>query len=349
VERLLQPAGSFPVVWDSFSPESRQQFRGWIDEHGIVHHTVGLYEDYWTGEIVVLDDSGWEMFRIPRDKTYDKYDLQREFFDLGKKEVLADEFTRMVFLPSKISTVADLIPLVFWDAHLQIEQENLIQPLSVPAMMSMESGGNEKATATMTLGSNDLITLHITVPEGEDWRYLQVFRKDDLVYSTSWTLCEEWLPTYQNSTVSFEDTSSQGLSKRYYSLSNSLDSDGDGRSDLYEAWTGTSSNTFDAVDTEGGTGDGMHDWWEEKLFGGLSQDGDDDFDGDGLLNNEELLPGQPPVMVTDPSLYSSDGDALSDMEMFGSPGIPPTDPWNSDVDKPSASILYPSNNTVVVF
>jgi len=98
--RLLQPAGSFPVDWEGFN--TRTLFRGWIDENGIVRYTVGLYEDYWTGEIVVLDDSGWEMFRIQRDKSYDKYDLQREFFDLGKKEILEDEFTREIFLPSKI-------------------------------------------------------------------------------------------------------------------------------------------------------------------------------------------------------------------------------------------------------
>ncbi len=85
-ERLLQPAGSFPIDFKGFDPEVRKGFRGWIDEHGIVHYSVGLYEDYWTGEGVVLDDSGWEIFRIPRKKTYDKYDLQREFFELKKRK-----------------------------------------------------------------------------------------------------------------------------------------------------------------------------------------------------------------------------------------------------------------------
>jgi len=124
-ERLLQPAGSFPVDFENFDPETRKLFRGWITDRGIVKYTVGLYQDYWTDEIVALDDSGWEMFRIGREKTYDRYDLQRELFNLGKKEVLADEFTREVFLPSRISTVAELVPLVFWEAHLEVEQEEL--------------------------------------------------------------------------------------------------------------------------------------------------------------------------------------------------------------------------------
>jgi len=145
--RLLQPAGSFPVVWDSFSPENRQLFRGWIDAAGIVHYSVGLYEDFVTGEIVVLDDTGWEMFRIEREKTYSCYDLQREFFNLGKNEVLEDEFTREVFLPSKISTLADLVPFVFWDAHVQIEQEKAAQEAAISSVDSEAASSGEDGTS----------------------------------------------------------------------------------------------------------------------------------------------------------------------------------------------------------
>ena len=123
--RLLQPAGSFPVDFENFDPETRKLFRGWITDRGIVKYSVGLYQDYWTDEIVVLDDLGWEMFRISRNRQYDKYDLQREFFNLGKNEFLEDEFARELFLPSRISTIANLVPLVFWDAHLEAEQEEL--------------------------------------------------------------------------------------------------------------------------------------------------------------------------------------------------------------------------------
>jgi len=51
-------------------------------------------------------------------------------------------------------------------------------------------------------------------------------------------------------------------------------------------------------------------------------------------------------MVTDPSLYSSDGDVLGDAEMYASP---PTDPWNPDASSPVAAISWPTNNAVVAF
>jgi len=314
--RLLQPAGSFPFVHEGFDSEQRATFRGWIDENGSVRYTVGLYEDYWTGEIVVLDDSGWEMFRIPREKTYDPYDLQREFFDLGKKEVLEDEFTREIFLPSKISTIADLVPLVFWDAHVQIEQELATQQallaaqeaemaaseesgelsvsmslvpaqtateLSVESellgggMMAMSSspppppGGGGGGSSTNNGSSNLVVELALSLPEGFGEGYIEIFSKDDLILSSDWTLEDDWVPTYGAETVYWTDPASSNKMQRYYYINDGVDQDGDGRSDLYEAWNGTSSNTFNVVDTEnGGIGDGMHDWWEEKLFGDLS-------------------------------------------------------------------------------
>jgi len=343
-ERLLQPAGSFPFDHEGFDSEPRATFRGWIDADGIVHYAVGLCEDYWTGEIVVLDDTGWEMFRIPRKKTYDPYDLQREFFDLGKKEVLEDDFTREVFLPSKICTVVDLIPLVFWDAHLQIEQENSMQQLSAPAMMAMGSGGSENPTASMTLGSNDLITLHITLPEGFG-RYLEIFKKDDLVLSPAWSLCDSWIPTYGSTNISWIDPASSNSVKGFFHLSNAVDSDGDGFSNLREAWvSGTDSNSFNTVTNDA---DSLHDWWELKLFGDLDETESTDFDGDGLLNGEEMeyFPGSPPTitLLADPSLYDTDDDGLNDFEEVH--GTPPTDPWNPDASAPVVSIGSPVGGT----
>jgi len=40
--RLLQPAGSFPVDWKQFDPDTRKLFRGWIDENGIVHYADAI-------------------------------------------------------------------------------------------------------------------------------------------------------------------------------------------------------------------------------------------------------------------------------------------------------------------
>ena len=112
-ERLLQPSGSFPTDFSSFDPAIRKSLLGRIDEYGIVSHTVGLYEDYWTSEVVVVDDLGREIYRIQREKSYDPYDYQRILFGLNETEVLSDSFSRGVFLPHKISTIVELIPLVF--------------------------------------------------------------------------------------------------------------------------------------------------------------------------------------------------------------------------------------------
>ncbi len=65
-ERLLQPAGSLPVDFSGFSADTKKHFQGWIDQDFIVHYSIGLYEDFETGAVVVLDaNSGRELFRIP--------------------------------------------------------------------------------------------------------------------------------------------------------------------------------------------------------------------------------------------------------------------------------------------
>jgi len=389
-ERLFQPAGSFPVDWSQFDPDTRKLFRGWIDGNGIVHYAVGLYEDYWTGEIVALDDSGWEMFRILRDNSYDKYSLQRELFNLGEKEVLSDKFSREIFLPSKIATVVDLVPTVFWDAYVEIEREAEARSLadsmesssapvesetvsvgmalvpageaetlaveSEPVAMAMDSspppvpddGSNTNNVSGGGGSSNLLVELAINLPEGFGYLdHIELFAKDDLIYSTSWELADSWIPTYRNQTAYWIDPASSNKMTRFYLITDGNDSDGDGYSDLREALIeGTDSNSFDTVNSDG---DDLNDWLEYRLFGDLSQTGSSDFDGDQIPNNEELVfdaAGRPVALLTDPTLFSSDGDTLSDAEMFA---FPPTDPWNPDTSVPAATLSWPTNNAVVVF
>ncbi len=52
--------------------------------------------------------------------------------------------------------------------------------------------------------------------------------------------------------------------------------------------------------------DGMPDFWEEKYFGDLSQNGSGDFDQDGLADLDEFYQG------TDPTLADSDADGIPD-------------------------------------
>ncbi len=55
-------------------------------------------------------------------------------------------------------------------------------------------------------------------------------------------------------------------------------------------------------------GDGLPDWWEERLFGTMEENGTDDFDGDGLLNLAEFGGN------TAAHLADSDRDGLRDGE-----------------------------------
>ncbi len=362
-ERLLQPAGSFPVDFKGFDPKTRKEFRGWIDENGIVHYAVGLYEDYWTGEIVVLDDSGREMFRIPRKKTYDKYDLQREFFDLGRKDILTDKYARSIFLPGKISTTVDLIPSVFWDTHLQIES----QKTTVPEMMAMTSGGGVSMMMSGEIPlpvdvipqTNGTVELWIDT-SGTSVRHIEIFSRKNLVYSPGWVLVlnnlnADSIPVFWSETAT---------NQMFYYVNNADDDfDGDGYSDLRERLdTLTLTNYFDFHDSDS---DGLQDWFEIRFWGSIAlYDAMDDPDGDGLSSGEEMAyvitPGATNVVFSsDPSLYDSDFEGLNDMEekVWGTDpmnpdsdfdgltdaaevlGFPPTNPNDNDIFPPTVSFL----------
>jgi hypothetical protein len=69
--------------------------------------------------------------------------------------------------------------------------------------------------------------------------------------------------------------------------------------------------------------DGLPDEWEFRYFGNLDQGPEDDPDGDGLSNADELEQG------TDPNNPDTDGDGLSDGDEIHVYG---TDPLNRDTD-----------------
>lgn len=196
-------------------------------------------------------------------------------------------------------------------------------------MMMAMSAPLTKPIASMTTGSNGLVTLNISLPDMFGG-YVEIFDRDRLQYWDDWELAKSWLPTYGNQQVSWQDNSSSGKSHRFYYIGDATDDpEGDGYSTLREKLlTGTDPAVFDMVDEDN---DGMHDWWEIKLFGGTDQIGTGDFDGDGLLNNEEMIyqtsgSGAPKViMITDPSLFDSDGDLMDDRYEI----VNFLDPWDT--------------------
>jgi hypothetical protein len=163
--------------------------------------------------------------------------------------------------------------------------------------------------------------------------YAEVFGKSDLVYG-DWEVMAAWLPTYGASELTWDDLLATNKSSFFYMIFDATDDlDEDGYSDNMEYFiTGTDPTEFDNYDTDG---DGLHDWWEYKLFGDLSQSGSDDYDGDLLLNGEELVWGSDDtiVMYSDPSLFDTDGEGLDD----GLEGAWTTDPLESDSDGDGAS------------
>ena len=69
--------------------------------------------------------------------------------------------------------------------------------------------------------------------------------------------------------------------------------------------------------------DGLADSWERDVFGGLSRNGQGDFDADGLDDRAEYLYG------TDPTESDTDGDGISDGDEIHTYH---TDPLNGDTD-----------------
>lgn len=179
--------------------------------------------------------------------------------------------------------------------------------------------------------SNLMVELAIALPEGfGHMGHIEIFCKDDLMSSSNWAEGDSWIPTYGIQSVFWTDPASSNKTQRFYLVTDGVDMDGDGHSDLYEAWVeGTDSNVFNVVNTDG---DDLHDWLELKIFGDLSQTGTNDYDLDGLLNGEELVSvsaNQPAIMISDPACYDSDNDGLNDFEerreWLTDPMVPDTD------------------------
>jgi hypothetical protein len=185
--------------------------------------------------------------------------------------------------------------------------------------------------------------------------YAEVFGCPNLL-SGEWSMLNSWIPTYGSAELTWNDDVSTNMSSYFYMISDAtMDLDGDGYSDLREHYVSrTDPAVFDDADDDG---DGIHDFWEIKLFGNIwMQDGNDDSDGDGLRNNQELawLSDNTIRMYSDPSLYDTDGEGLDDfteLQMQTDPtsadsdsdgyddafevlGAPPTDPNNPDIIPP---------------
>lgn len=144
--------------------------------------------------------------------------------------------------------------------------------------------------------------------------YAEVFAKPNLIYS-DWEVVGNWIPTFGQAELTWQDIIRINQPCFFYMIFDAtLDLDGDGYSDYREHYiTHTDPTTYDEINSDG---DWMHDWWELKLFGNLDQDGEMDYDGDTLLNKQELvwLIDKTVRMYSDPCLYDTDNEGLNDAQ-----------------------------------
>lgn len=185
--------------------------------------------------------------------------------------------------------------------------------------------------------------------------YAEVFGRTNLL-AGQWSVVDSWIPTHGTSVLTLDYAVLTNVNTFFYMIYDAtMDGDGDGYSDWREHYISlTDPESFDYADEDG---DGMHDYWEIKLFGNIwTQDGDDDSDGDQLPNNQELvwLAANTIQMYSDPSLYDTDGEGLDDFtelhkqtnplsvdtdsdgrdDAFEVLGSPPSDPNNPDIVSP---------------
>ena len=330
-----------PVLWKNFPSEFTKQMYAEMNANGLPLYRVSVYEDPASRETVFLNMYGKEAFRLEPENGYDPYAWQKVKF--GEESFLArDELNRWIFDPAHIAVELTLVPEVFYTAYLEDQEAEALVPEAMPMMMAMGASGISKPMAHMVQGTNGIV-LEISLPV-DFGRYAEVFRRENLE-SSYWEVADSWLPTFSRTNMVWVDGIS--TNKCFYHISNAFDSDGDGYSNLREAWfEGTDSNSFDFVNDDG---DSMHDWWERVIFGHTNQTDITDSDQDGLLDCEELIyvPGASTkiTLVSDPSLYDTDADGLNDYDEVN--GSPPTNPWDPDTSAPSVNVGSPASGTTI--
>lgn len=190
-------------------------------------------------------------------------------------------------------------------------------------------GDNETSYAVVSFDTNGgSVILEQKIKKGDTISILEYPEKDGFVF-VGWYTDTDFSELFDiNETVSESCT----LFARWVNITDITDTDNDGLPDEIEKYYGT--NVF-SDDTDG---DGLNDYIEVAVLGydplsidtdndGI-QDAEEDLDGDGINNKQEVELG------TNPTLVDTDGDGLIDHEEIN---IYKTDPVIEDTDKDGAN------------
>ncbi|MDF7807914.1 hypothetical protein P4E94_10735 [Pontiellaceae bacterium B12219] len=347
----------YPVDWSGFDEKTTRYMTAYMDKYGLPRYELLIWEDLGTRErVITLGNTGYEVARIPAPNFY-----RPDFFYQGlliKGASYTDEM-RWIFDPAHSAVSVELIPDSLYATYQQnavTEMASLAEPMALSFGPPMPDGSEEGTGAlsnvifsstgnqivSMSSDSNSVVSMLINIPTNFGGEHVEIFSKDNLLYSPGWDISKSWLPTFGNTNVAWTDPGSENKDVRYYIISDAdADTDGDGYSNLRELIFETNGNgpgTFDFIDSDG---DGMHDWYEIKLFGNLLQDGTDDYDHDDLKNNEEMVYNSNTASIvwnSDPSLADTDGDLMDDyLETVIYTFLNPLNPDDRDYDKDGLS------------
>ncbi len=355
---LFQDFGlTVPFNVSGFPRKFTKRLNGKISEFGVVTYETTLVEDPYTRQVVIYDTAGFsELWRMDVDPLRDPYAYLRWSYGLSAVDsfegISIDEVLRLD--SAKVAANFLLVEDIFYvdyvnaeyEAQLAVSAEPTAVSMSVPMPGGTNVSTNVTGTASTVTNSGDVV-FTFSLPEGF-WNHAEIFKTTNLKY-VPWSVAENRMAVAGQSQIEWTDVGSSNQPAGFYilsdaDLSDSTDSDGDGYTDLRERFISkTDPQSFDEIDVDS---DGMLDFYEITLFGSTAPQPYGDFDGDGLVNTQEMLliPGYPGFydpevrFRSDPSEPDTDFDGMTDFqETVTYPFLDPNDPSDWDYDRDGIS------------
>lgn len=300
-----------PVNWKRFPRKFTEQMYARMDKNGYPIYDLLIYEDPITRETVFFNSYKQEVYRLNAKKGYDPYAWQTVMFNLSSEKTL-DKWTQWLFDPAHIAIHASLIPDVFYDSYLVMQEQEiylkedlLLKETLIPTPLNLNKGTDFLIESHFTNNpNNDWLDLHGIDP-GELYEF---YFTHNLIYPPM-QLAHRVRNKGDNVLRWNGPVAGEGGRNRAVGIFKAYkfsDTDGDGLSDLYE----TLISKYMALKID----PLKYDTDEDGI-----PDGDEDLDGDGLTTMMEYM-GLENGVFTHPNRADSDNDGLNDL----------VDPWPMD-------------------